>query len=220
MSDLEQLQKNLNYQIKAQEIGLASWRGSHGTPQKMFIPNKDYLLNSASRQQDAIKKRNDMVEEYLEEQQTPVFRYDEFGDIIRDMQGNPIEYKFHGVAPPELDLSPFRLHIYNPIERGMIDRDISIDEQKNILENKDVIITGMTARMNENIRQYTEDLENMKQDIIEIDNAIETIKQQNEELYAIPKVSSKKKPKVKDNTSSIILQNKKSINILIRRKKK
>jgi hypothetical protein len=94
MSDLEQLKKNLVYKLKAQDIGLASWKGSHGRPEKMFIPTKDYLLSSATKQQDAIQKRNEMMEEYLDEQRTPIIGYDADGD--------PIEYKFHAIDPPEL----------------------------------------------------------------------------------------------------------------------
>jgi len=98
MSDLDQLQKNLNYKIKAQDIGFASWKGQHGKPQKMFIPTKDYLLNNPSKIQDDIKKRNEMMEDYLQEQRTPIILYDEDGD--------PVEYKFHQIPPPEITYDP------------------------------------------------------------------------------------------------------------------
>ena len=95
MSDLEQLQKNLTYKIKAQDIGFNSWQGSHGKPQKMFIPTKDYLLNSASKQQDEIKKRNEMMEDYLDEQRTPI--------VVQDDEGNIREYKYHTTQLPTLE---------------------------------------------------------------------------------------------------------------------
>ena len=202
MTDLELLQKNLNYQIKAQEIGLASWKGSHGPPQKMFIPNKDYLLNSASRQQDMVKKRNDMVEEYLEEQETPVYRYDEFGDVIVDGNGNPVEYKFHGAPPPELDLAPLRINLFDPITRRMVDRDIPLNDQKQILQNKNAYIIEMSRVIDDRIRQFREDLENNKQEIIVIDNAVQDLKKQNDDMYVIPNLPNRKKL-VKRNTVAI-----------------
>jgi len=211
MSDLELLQKNLNYQIKAQEIGLASWKGSRGPPQKMTIPTKDYLLNSASRQQDLIKNRNNMVEEYLEEQQTPIFRYDEFGDVILDDDGKPKEYKFHGSTPPELDLAPLRINIFDPIRRMMVDRDIPIADQKQILQNKNAYIIEKSRTIDENIRQYKEDLENNKQVIIEYDTTIQDLKKQNDDMYAIPDLKDRRK---------LVKRNKEAISSLLRGKQR
>jgi len=202
MSDLELLQKNLNYKIKSQDIGLASWRGSHGQPQKMTIPTKDYLLNSASKQQDLIKKRNEMMEEYLDEQQTPIFRYDEFGDVILDDDGNPKEYKFHGTTPPELDLAPLRINIFDPITRVMVNRDIPLNDQKQILQNKNAYIIEMSRVIDDRIRQFREDLENNKQEIIVIDNAVQDLKKQNDDMYVIPNLPNRKKL-VKRNTVAI-----------------
>jgi hypothetical protein len=125
MSDLEQLLKNLNYKAKSQDIGLASWKGSHGNPQKMFIPNKDYLLNSASRQQDEIKKRNDMMQDYLEEQKTPV-------TIINPETGRPEQFKYHNIPPPELFYNNTDVMIYT--RNGIEKITLNADEMANYLE--------------------------------------------------------------------------------------
>ena len=129
MSDLEQLLKNLNYKAKSQDIGLASWKGSHGRPQKMFIPNKDYLLNSASKQQDEIKKRNDMMEDYLEEQKTPV-------TIINPETGRPEQFKYHNIPPPELLYNNTDIIVYtrDGIEKITLNADEMADYLKEIPE--------------------------------------------------------------------------------------
>jgi len=202
MSDLDQLQKNLNYKIKAQDIGFASWKGSHGKPQKMFIPTKDYLLNSASKIQDDIKKRNEMMEDYISQQRTPIYRYDEYGNIITDVDGKPKEYKFHDIDPPELDLTPLRINFYDPMGRRMIDQDLNIDEQKKFLQDKQLIIERNNEEMNEKIRQFTEDLEINQRDIIDIDKAIQDLKDENEELYKIPNLQGRAQ-KVKLNKGAI-----------------
>ena len=193
MSDLEQLLKNLNYSLKSQDIGLASWKGSHGPPQKMFIPTKDYLLNSTSKQQDAIKARNDMMEDYLEEQKTPIYRYDEYGDIIVGMDGNPIEYKFHGINPPELDLTTLRINFYDPVERKNINENLSLEDQKRILENKENIIKRTNESLDERIRRASEELEYHKQDLIIIDNNIKDIDDEIKEIYNYNTYPNRKK---------------------------
>lgn len=124
MSELEELQKNLLYKIKAQDIGLASWKGSHGKPQKMFIPTKDYLLSSASGQQDDIKRRNEMMADYMERQNTPVIVYDEYG--------TPIEYKYHNIPPPDLIYDPVEILI--PTEHGVMKKNLNADEMVEYLE--------------------------------------------------------------------------------------
>ena len=125
MQTFDDLQRNLNYKIKAQEIGLASWKGQHGTAQKMTIPTKDFLLNSASRQQDIIKMRNDMVEDYLDDQKTPIKAYDQYGQEIG-------EYKYHNIPPPDLNYDMIRGRLSTP--RGILDIDITPDRFKEFNE--------------------------------------------------------------------------------------
>jgi hypothetical protein len=124
MSELAELQKNLNYKIKAQDIGLASWKGAHGKPQKMYIPTKDYLLNTASSQQDDIRRRNEMMADYMERQNTPIIMYDEYGD--------PIEYKYHNIPPPDLYYD--QVEILIPTERGVRKQVLNADEMVAYLE--------------------------------------------------------------------------------------
>jgi hypothetical protein len=209
MSDLEQLQKNLNYKVKAQEIGLASWKGSHGKPQKMFLPTKDYLLNNPSKIQDEIKKRNDMMEEYLAEQETPIYRYDEYGDVMTDIDGNPIKYKFHGIPPPELNLSPLEINFFDPKDRRMVHTDLTIEQQKNLLGDKNQLIEVTNNELDERIRQYNEDYEINKENINNIDRDVQNIQEEIEEIYKIPDYKNRKK---------IVKEKKRIISYLLRDK--
>jgi len=148
MSDLEQLLKNLNYKTKSQDIGLASWKGSHGKPQKMFIPNKDYLLNSASRQQDEIKKRNDMMEEYLEEQKTPV-------TIVNPETGETEQFKYHNIPPPELLYNNVDIMVYT--RNGVEKRTLDADEMVNYIQQIPEISERQLDEFNDIKRRLTED---------------------------------------------------------------
>lgn len=192
MSDLEQLQKNLNYKIKAQEIGLASWKGSHGTPQKMFIPTKDYLLNSASKIQDNVKIRNDMMEDYLQEQRTPLYRYDEYGNIILDDDGNPKEYKFHEVPPPDITLDPLRITFYLPSVDRVIDEELSPDAQKHLLENRDNLILENTTFISNRINDYKRDIERFDNEISDIETQLKQATEDLKMVYETPKLPNRK----------------------------
>jgi hypothetical protein len=150
MSELEELQKNLNYKIKAQDIGLASWKGSHGKPQKMFIPTKDYLLSSASGQQDDIKRRNEMMEDYMERQKTPA--------IIYDREGNPHEYKYHNIPPPDLFYDPVEILI--PTERGFERSILNADDMVKYLEE-------IPEKLNEQATASARELEQLKTELID-----------------------------------------------------
>jgi hypothetical protein len=205
MSDLEQLKKNLVYKLKAQDIGLASWKGSHGRPEKMFIPTKDYLLSSATKQQDAIQKRNEMMEEYLDEQRTPIIRYDEDGD--------PIEYKFHAIDPPELNLTPLRIDLYDPETRTQHVADIPLENQRVILRDEKRIISDKERILDSNIADYTADFENNNQEIQRADNEIQEISAVIKELHSIPNLPNRKNI-VKANQREItLLKREKSLRI-------
>ena len=184
MSDLEQLKKNLVYKMKAQDIGLASWKGSHGKPQKMFIPTKDYLLNSASKQQDEIQKRNEMMEEYMEEQRTPIIRNDE--------HGNPQEYRFHSIDPPELDLTPLRINLYDPRYGRVIDETIDIADQKNILRNKDELIQVTNLSVDGRIQDAMRDINRFNNNINKIEDKINTVTEDLKVVTNTPKLPNRR----------------------------
>ena len=173
MSDLETLQKNLQYKIKASEIGLNSWKGQHGTVQPMFIPTKDYLLNTASKQQDQIQKRNEMMEEYLEEQRTPIYRYDEYGNVITDIDGKPREFRYHAIPPPDLNLTTLTGTIYDPVADHMQNINLSDAGQRSFLEEKDNIIARVNTELDGRIRDYKRDDNNLKRELIGIEEQIE-----------------------------------------------
>lgn len=193
MSDLDQLKKNLVYKMKAQDIGLASWKGSHGKPQKMFIPTKDYLLNSASKLQDEIQKRNEMMEEYIEEQRTPIIRYDEYGDPIVDADGKPVEYRFHAIDPPDLNLTPLRINFYDPKDDRVIDANIDKNQQLHILKNKDNILNDTNEYINNKIQDATYDINIFNKQLDNIDIAINEITANLKIVYDTPKLENRKK---------------------------
>jgi hypothetical protein len=161
MSDLEQLKKNLVYKMKAQDIGLASWKGSHGKPQKMFIPTKDYLLNSALKQQDEIQKRNEMMEEYMEEQRTPIIRV--------DADGIPHEYRFHAIDPPELTYDPVITNLLDNTGRPLIiDPDnfsTFLDQTNKFINNLSQNTTNETNILKQEIEDLTNDYNKLKRDL-------------------------------------------------------
>jgi hypothetical protein len=141
MSELAELQKNLNYKIKAQDIGLASWKGAHGKPQKMYIPTKDYLLNTASGQQDDIRRRNEMMADYMERQNTPIIIDDEYGD--------PIEYKYHNIPPPDLFYDPVEITIPkgDKLDQGYKNQSLNADEMIAYLQNTPAMLSEDAEKM-------------------------------------------------------------------------
>ena len=178
MSELEELQKNLLYKIKAQDIGLASWKGSHGKPQKMFIPTKDYLLSSASGQQDDIKRRNEMMADYMERQNTPV--------IIQDEYGDPMEYKYHNIPPPDLIYDPVEITIPRgaDLEQGYVNRSLNADEMVQYLQNTPAMLSQdaeriklQTERLGEELRRAEERYKNFSDNL---QNNIEAEERQHE----------------------------------------
>jgi len=171
MSELAELQKNLNYKIKAQDIGLASWKGAHGKPQKMYIPTKDYLLNTASSQQDDIRRRNEMMADYMERQNTPIIMYDEYGD--------PIEYKYHNIPPPDLYYDPVEILI--PTERGVRKQVLNADEMVAYLERTPARLSGYAEDSKRVLDQHKEELQRTEQQYKDFsDNLQRSI--ENEEL--------------------------------------
>jgi len=174
MSELAELQKNFNYKIKAQDIGLASWKGAHGKPRKMFIPTKDYLLNTASSQQDDIKRRNDMMADYMERQNTPIVMYDEDGD--------PIEYKYHNIPPPDLFYD--QVEILIPTPRGVQKRVLNADDMVAYLEQTPQRLNDyaeeskvMTERLGQELEQAEQRYKNFSDNL---QNNIENEQRQHE----------------------------------------
>jgi len=212
MSDLETLQKNLQYKIKASEIGLNSWKGQHGTVQPMFIPTKDYLLNTASKQQDQIQKRNEMMEEYLEEQRTPIYRYDEYGNVITDIDGKPREFRYHAIPPPDLNLTTLTGTIYDPVADHMQNINLSDAGQRSFLEEKDNIIARVNTELDGRIRDYKRDDNNLKRELIGIEEQIEKDEEEIKRLYEVENLPNRKKiVKNLKNRQRFLLKDKKSI---------
>jgi len=123
---LNDFMKNLNYKIKAKEIGEASW----GTRQKykpMTMPSVDTLLSSGTQLNKQQNLRNEMVQKYIKEQEQPV-------QVTID--GEVRDFKFHQVEKPELvDVEEdkqrydfMRQHIGEQRTETMIEAEHEIDD--------------------------------------------------------------------------------------------
>jgi hypothetical protein len=87
---------SLQNKIRAEEVGLQSWKGAKRVqiaPIKMSV--NDTLL-AGDKLNKAQQQQNKMIEEYLDKQNKPIIRYDEFGNVIG-------EFKYHEIPPPELE---------------------------------------------------------------------------------------------------------------------
>jgi hypothetical protein len=93
--EYDRFMANLQTKIKAEEIGMKSWGSSRPTPKQLSRPTVDYFLNSATKLDNEQKKQNQMLEQYLDSQKTPIVR------IGRD--GRPHEYKYHAIPAPVLE---------------------------------------------------------------------------------------------------------------------
>jgi hypothetical protein len=104
---------SLQSKIRAEEVGLQSWKGGKRVqiaPIKMSVTD---ILQAGDKLNKAQKAQNQMVEEYLEKQKVPIPRYDEFGDLIG-------EFKYHEIPPPDLEDVTVNLP---PVTRTRTDRD-------------------------------------------------------------------------------------------------
>ena len=90
---LNDYMKNLNFQIKAKEIGEASWGDSRRKYKPMTMPSVDTLLSSGVQLNKQQNSRNEMVQKYIQEQDQPV---------RVNIDGEVRDFKFHQVEKPQL----------------------------------------------------------------------------------------------------------------------
>lgn len=123
---LNDFMKNLNYKIKAKEIGEASW----GTRQKykpMTMPSVDTLLSSGTQLNKQQNLRNEMVQKYIQEQEQPV-------QVTID--GEVRDFKYHQVEKPQLvdveedmrDYDMMRRQINLEKSETMVEAEYEIDD--------------------------------------------------------------------------------------------
>jgi len=91
---LNDYMKNLNYRIKAKEIGESSWGSTRPKHKPMTMPTVDNLLTSGVQLNKQQNLRNEMVAKYMKEQESPA-------QITID--GEVRDFKFHQVERPELE---------------------------------------------------------------------------------------------------------------------
>jgi len=164
---LQNLMKNLNYQIKFNQVAKSSWKGkkSFTNVSNKNQPTVDYLLNNASKVQREQTLRNDMINKYLEKQKQPI--------IV-----NGIKYKFHNIPSPDLDEDIVRLIIIPP--QGP-NETINID--KNFYQK---FLTDENAIIEQVKTQFKDVIDAVKQDILNYEDDIRAI------LLEIDKVKMKR----------------------------
>jgi len=90
---LNDYMRNLNFRIKAKEIGEASWGDSRRKYKPMTMPSVDQLLTSGVQLNKIQNSRNEMVQKYIQEQDQPV---------QVNIDGEVRDFKFHQVEKPQL----------------------------------------------------------------------------------------------------------------------
>jgi hypothetical protein len=114
-SDYLKFMTTLQSKIRAEEIGLQSWKGSKRVQIAPVKPSVNDLLTGGEKLNKTQQLQSKMLDEYLEKQKTPITRmveepildeygaeqYDQYGDVITRQV--PKEFKYHEVEPPELD---------------------------------------------------------------------------------------------------------------------
>jgi hypothetical protein len=171
---LQNLMKNLNYQIKFNQVAKSSWKGkkSFTNVSNKNQPTVDYLLNNASKVQREQTLRNDMINKYLEKQKQPI--------IV-----GGIKYKFHNIPSPDLDEDIVRLIIIPP--QGP-NETINID--KNLYQR---FLTDENAIIEQIKTQFKDVIDAIKQDILNYEDDIRAI------LLEIDKVKMKREQVVEEH---------------------
>jgi hypothetical protein len=137
-SDYIKYMASLQSKIRAEEIGLQSWKGAKRVQIAPVKPSINDLLTGGEKINKAEQLQRKMLDEYLEKQKTPILRiveepvldeygaeqYDRFGNLIT--RGVQKEFKYHAVEPPELD--DFDLELEEKVERPpIIRRMLNVD---------------------------------------------------------------------------------------------
>lgn len=179
MSDIDKIIKDLSYKIKAEEIGLASWKGSHGKPEAIKPLSKDYLLNSASKMQDAIQKRNEMIDDYIDEQRTPITRFN-------PLTGEYEKFNFHSIPTPELNLNSVSIQWPD----GSRD-DIEPQDFENFMIKKDVHKSQIITHYNDKADNLRKAIKNFEDEITESNSNIAILEERKKIL--LDNLTNKKK---------------------------
>ena len=139
-SDYLKFMTTLQSKIRAEEIGLQSWKGAKRVQIAPVKPSVNDLLTGGEKLNKTQELQSKMLDEYLEKQKTPITRmveepildeygaeqYDRYGDVItRPIQK---EFKYHEVEPPELD--DYVIELEEKQERPpRIERMFNVDTQ-------------------------------------------------------------------------------------------
>jgi hypothetical protein len=179
-SDYIKFMSSLQSKIRAEEVGLQSWKGGKRVQIAPIKMNVTDTLQAGDKLVKAQQLQNKMVEEYLEKQKVPIKRYNEYGDVIG-------EYKYHEIPPPELE--NVELDIPAKIETLMDNDGMVIERElvpaRNIvipIENIEEVKERETTRFNNNIITINREIEDHRRIIYE--NEAELLDTNNEIVKA------------------------------------
>jgi len=134
---LNDYMKNLNFRIKAKEIGEASWGDSRRKYKPMTMPTVDQLLTSGVALNKQQNSRNEMVQKYIQEQDQPV---------RVTVDGEVRDFKFHQVEKP-----------YVIDEAEIADQLAEYEDNKRQLEDQRYAIRERARRDTDALQQAIQD---------------------------------------------------------------
>ena len=158
---------SLQSKIRAEEIGLQSWKGAKRTQVAPIKPTVNDLLLGGEKLNKAQKLQTKMLDEYLEKQKNPIVReiqaVDEDGnEMFNTETGQPImikkEFKYHALPLPEL--LDFDLEIDEKVEQPPLYRLV-----RNVDTGKDEVLEEPQSPIIRRIRETipVEQLQNADQ---------------------------------------------------------
>jgi hypothetical protein len=189
-SDYIKYMASLQSKIRAEEIGLQSWKGAKRVQIAPVKPSINDLLTGGDKLNKTQQLQSKMLDEYLEKQKTPITRIvqktDEYGNEMYDpVTGRPImikkEFKYHAIEPPEL--LEYDIEINDIVERPPIievdpDTGVEYEVPQSPIVNRHVH-TIPTDRL-ANADQYFK--EKFGKDIRELDKEIKLASSNAEQL--------------------------------------
>jgi len=88
--------KSLESKIRAEEIGMKAWGGRRTQSKPQIQPTIDTLLNSGAKLNKLQNERENMLQDYLKSQETPIERID-------PATGELKSFKYHSLESPDVE---------------------------------------------------------------------------------------------------------------------
>lgn len=151
-SSLDTHLRNLNAQIKYNQVGIASWGG-----QKQFkkseLPTVDFLLNNASKITNQQNLRAKMVDEYLKKERVP---------IVDPETGR--SYKYHNIPDPVLNLDDIDITFTNPLTGARNNFILTPEDFESFVANKEKTIFDVKKRARDAVDDISNEITKLQRD--------------------------------------------------------